>query len=889
MTAHWDQWDSAWNRLYRNGRVSEKLTRRVFKGIPQQFRMIVWPLLLRVPEAKSRHKNLYSKMLTRALATSVHLEQIDKDINRTFRNTTYFRPRYGSRQQSLFRILAAYSVYNTEVGYCQGMSELVGLLLTYVIEEEDVFWALSQLMVGSRHRLHGLFIRDFPGLYRLFEHHERILKRLLPRVSKHFADQELSTSTYALKWFMQCFMDRLPISLVLRLWDIYLLEGEKILLAMAYNILKLHKKTLLRMDQAQITCFFQDELAKDFQYDDDTTVDSLKDCLEQLRRNKLDQPPPPTPNMLPSRSIASPEPDQIWQSQPIFGSVQDGLNTVPLIRARLKDPGSADGSVRPARKRDLLTKSAIANSGHREPVKPTFPSSPTHGFNTQRPCSGLATSASILTVAAMANRHRSSQTSRGGPQSEPYYRYVGSRLSDDTSTTPLSPLSLLSGDTSPSVPRVITVSSRSTDHSTDHSRCMSTDSPVQSRNNEKNISTPPNPVTTYGYATTDSKRHREARAAASGATYASSSSAVVYSPRDSSRMNGVTLLSVRPRHSNDRSEWNTDRLASVILDRVHTDSPAYAIPDYHSFSSEGDHEPVYVSRWSSSQILYNEAYGGPVSSTSSSTSGLGANERPWRRNRLQRITVDDNPGEGAHNHNGDELSPPLQRNRSSSPVESDAVWLTDSRRVRQSSELSQAAGSAEASIELQKPKDGTLVPSYQSTPSTPLPLTSPSPTIIRINQTKKTNTDHQTSQDEPVGSAKISANQPYPTAWIASDSPEVPPHRTTSVYLPRSTSASCSTDYVVFGGGSTSYRLIRTPMMTEGERAAYRPPVPPRPFDRQLRLSKFESTSVTEIRMPPSKLAPRHPPTLFRQSVSSATVHQRRFAVPDAPHKAARG
>ncbi|KAF8572132.1 hypothetical protein P879_01300 [Paragonimus westermani] len=735
MTAHWDRWDSAWNRLYRNGRVSEKLTRRIFKGIPQQFRMIVWPLLLRVPEAKSRHKNLYSKMLTRALATSVHLEQIDKDINRTFRNTTYFRPRYGSRQQSLFRILAAYSVYNTEVGYCQGMSELVGLLLTYVIEEEDVFWALSQLMVGSRHRLHGLFIQEFPGLYRLFEHHERILKRLLPRVSKHFTDQGLSTSTYALKWFMQCFMDRLPISLVLRLWDIYLLEGEKVLLAMAYNILKLHRKTLLRMDQAQITCFFQDELAKDFQYDDDTTVDSLKDCLEQLRRNKLDQPPPPTPNMLPSRSIATPEPDQIWQSQPIFGSVQDGLNTVPLIRARLQD-----GSVRLARRRDLVTKSTIANSGQREPVRPTLPSSPVRGFNTQRPSSGLATSASILTVAAMANRHRSSQTSRGGPQSEPYYRYVGSRLSDEAPTTPLSPLSLLSDDTSSSVPRVIAVSSRSTDYSTDQFRCLSTDSPVQSQSNKKNIPMSPNPVTTYGYATTDSKRHREARAAASGANYASSSSAVVYSPRDSSRMNGVTLLSVRPRHSNDRSEWNTDRLASVILDRIHTDSPAYAIP--------GDPEPVCVSRWSSSQILYNEAYGGPVSSTSSSTSGLGAHERPWHRNRLQRITVDDSPGEGPHDHNGDELSPPLQRNRSSSPVEPDAVWLADSRRVRQSSELSQAAGSAEASIELQKPKDGTLVPSYQSTPSNPLPVASPSPTIIRISQPKKANTDHQTNQDD---------------------------------------------------------------------------------------------------------------------------------------------
>ena len=32
-----------------------------------------------------------------------------------------FRERYNGRQQALFHVLAAYSVYNTEVGYCQGM------------------------------------------------------------------------------------------------------------------------------------------------------------------------------------------------------------------------------------------------------------------------------------------------------------------------------------------------------------------------------------------------------------------------------------------------------------------------------------------------------------------------------------------------------------------------------------------------------------------------------------------------------------------------------------------------------------------------------------------------------------------------------------------------
>lgn len=39
------------------------------------------------------------------------------------------------RQQALFNILSAYSMYNTEVGYCQGMSQIAALLLMYMNEE----------------------------------------------------------------------------------------------------------------------------------------------------------------------------------------------------------------------------------------------------------------------------------------------------------------------------------------------------------------------------------------------------------------------------------------------------------------------------------------------------------------------------------------------------------------------------------------------------------------------------------------------------------------------------------------------------------------------------------------------------------------------------------
>lgn len=49
---------------------------------------------------------------------------------------------------------------------------------------------------------------------------------------------------------------------------------------------------LLKMDQTQIICFLQDDIAKDFLFEDDIVIHSLKDCLEDLRKVRLDLPPP---------------------------------------------------------------------------------------------------------------------------------------------------------------------------------------------------------------------------------------------------------------------------------------------------------------------------------------------------------------------------------------------------------------------------------------------------------------------------------------------------------------------------------------------------------------------------------------------------------------------
>lgn len=47
--------------------------------------------------------------------------------------------------------------------------------------------------------------------------------------------------------FYILFNFQIPFSLCLRVWDIYLLEGEKVATAMAYTVLKVHKNKLLKL------------------------------------------------------------------------------------------------------------------------------------------------------------------------------------------------------------------------------------------------------------------------------------------------------------------------------------------------------------------------------------------------------------------------------------------------------------------------------------------------------------------------------------------------------------------------------------------------------------------------------------------------------------------
>ena len=199
----WLKMLKSWNTID----TQEKLYRRITKGVPDRVRSVVWKKLLNLDEIVEQNVGVYKRMLDLARKHSPDIRQIDFDVNRQFRNHVFYRERYNVKQRSLFQVLAAYSMYNMEVGYCQGMSTVAAVLLMY-LDEEETFWALNVLLTDKKFAMHGLYISGFPKLMRFLNHHDRILKKCLPKVKKHLDKHGVDAVLYSLKWFFVIFVER---------------------------------------------------------------------------------------------------------------------------------------------------------------------------------------------------------------------------------------------------------------------------------------------------------------------------------------------------------------------------------------------------------------------------------------------------------------------------------------------------------------------------------------------------------------------------------------------------------------------------------------------------------------------------------------------------------
>jgi len=246
---HLEQWRVICLDFHRfRAKYPDKCKVLIRQGVHEFLRGSVWQKLALSRELLQKHpKDLYEQL--RQVSTAPCEGDIVRDINRTFPRHVLFRDKQGLGQQQLLNVLRAYSVFNPEVGYCQGMGFICGLLLMYMCEE-DAFLMLASLL--ENYRMAGLFMPNLPLLNKYFFQLQRLLEMHIPVLYKHLAQQGVEPTMYASQWFMTVCIYNFPFSTVVRVWDIFLSEGVKIIFRIALALLKLNQEALLSKSFEQI-------------------------------------------------------------------------------------------------------------------------------------------------------------------------------------------------------------------------------------------------------------------------------------------------------------------------------------------------------------------------------------------------------------------------------------------------------------------------------------------------------------------------------------------------------------------------------------------------------------------------------------------------------------
>ncbi|EOA29375.1 hypothetical protein CARUB_v10025662mg [Capsella rubella] len=223
----------------------EELEVLVRGGAPMALRGELWQAFVGVK--KRRVKNYYQNLLAAdSLGNDIEQEhmqhadekgsstdplaavekwkgQIEKDLPRTFPGHPALDDDF---RNALRRLLTAYARHNPSVGYCQAMNFFAALLLL-LMPEENAFWSLIGIIDDYFNNYYSEEMIESQVDQRVLE---ELIGERFPKLVQHLDFLGVQVACVTGPWFLSIFINMLPWESVLRVWDVLLFEGNRVML-----------------------------------------------------------------------------------------------------------------------------------------------------------------------------------------------------------------------------------------------------------------------------------------------------------------------------------------------------------------------------------------------------------------------------------------------------------------------------------------------------------------------------------------------------------------------------------------------------------------------------------------------------------------------------------
>lgn len=221
-----------------DGSVADEIKlRRIifFGGVSSRLRGEVWPLLLNRfsltstyderKETIQKDRTKYEELDKRRLRMTpeeannfwVRVQcTVEKDAPRTDRSNPFFAGDENENILIMKRILLNYAYHNPNVGYTQGMSDLLAPLLIELRDESEAFWCFEGLMERT------FFISsprdsDMDATLTLLR---ELIRLMNPRFYAHLKSLPDGLELlFTHRWLLLCFKREFPESAALKIWE----------------------------------------------------------------------------------------------------------------------------------------------------------------------------------------------------------------------------------------------------------------------------------------------------------------------------------------------------------------------------------------------------------------------------------------------------------------------------------------------------------------------------------------------------------------------------------------------------------------------------------------------------------------------------------------------